>query len=373
MNFSSGLGRAIREISMRSGACSGVAMGIAAFVLSGGSAFPQPVDCARLAAEISAVSDSGQGYSNHYGGTAQKLRAELTRTIKYARALGCDRGQFFLFDNAPSQCPSLNAQIQQMQTSLVQYDGIGDLGGNSAAKQQLVARYNSYCRGQARVLPQPRQRGFFETLFGVFQQPSPAEQQPRFEEVRPPDGEDLRPHGGSQAVCVRECDGGFFPLNQSARNSDPDQLTGLCQALCPNAPVSVYTRSPNQEISTAVSLGGDAPYSELPNALKFEKSFDPACTCKPPGQSWAEALAGAEEVLGRARKSDIVVTPESSAELAKPKFEKAARPGAGAPAPAGQENQAGNNSAGAGKEAGTGDLTGPDGVKRHVRIIVPPL
>jgi hypothetical protein len=358
---------------MGSGACTGVAMALAVVVLSGGSAFPQPVDCAQLAAEISAVSDSGQKQSNHYGPAALKQRAELNRTIKYARALGCDRGQFFLFNNAPPQCPNLNTQIQQMQASLAQYDGIGDIGGNSAAKQQLVARYNAYCRGQARALPQPQQRGFFETLFGSFGQPPPAGQQPSFEEVRPPDDEDLRPHGGSQAVCVRECDGGFFPLPLSARQSDPDQLAGLCQALCPNAPVSVYTRSPNQEISTAVSLGDDSPYSELPNALKFEKSFDPACTCKPPGQSWAEALAGAEEVLGRARKSDIVVTPESSAELAKPKFEKVARPGPGAPAAAGQENQAGNNPASAGKEAGTGEGTGPDGVKRRVRIIVPPL
>ena len=63
----------------------------------------------------------------------------------------------------------------------------------------------------------------------------------------------------------------FFPLNLSVANSDPDQLTGLCQALCPNAPVSVYTRTPFQEISTAVSLDGDSPYSDLPNALKFEK------------------------------------------------------------------------------------------------------
>jgi hypothetical protein len=161
---------------------------------------------------------------------------------------------------------------------------------------------------------------------------------------------------------VRTCDGGFFPLPLSARQSDPDQLTGLCQALCPNAPVSVYTRSPNQDISTSLSLTGDSPYSELPNALKFQKSFDPVCTCKPPGQSWAEALAGAEELLGRARKGDIMVTPESSAELAKPKFEKTARPEPSTQPSTGPEDP-----------AGTEEVTGPDGVKRRVRIIVPPL
>ena len=375
MKYSSGLRRAIRKKTMRSGACLRVGLASVAFVFSTGSAFPQPVDCARLAAEISALNNGGQRRPTHYGGT-QKQRADLNRAIGQARALGCDRGQFFLFGNVPPQCPSLNAQIQHLQASLAQYEGAGELSGNSAARQQLIARYNAYCRGQVQTSPQPAQRGFFETLFGAFTpnpNPFPAGQQPQFEEVRPAPGEDLAPHGGSQAVCVRSCDGGFFPLPLSVRQADPDQLTSLCRALCPNAEVSVYTRSPSQDISTSVSLDGAKPYSELPNALKFRKSFDAACTCKPPGQTWAEALAGAEELLGRAHKSDIVVTPENSVELAQPKFEKAARPGPSTEPAAGQDDQAGNNPTAAGGQTGTEEITGPDGVKRRVRIIEPPL
>jgi Protein of unknown function (DUF2865) len=376
MKYSSGLRRAIRETFLRSSVSLRVGLASAAFVLSAGSAAPQPVDCARLAAEISALNDSGQRHPTNYGSGAQRQRADLNRVIGQARALGCNRGQFFLFDNVPPQCPGLKAQIQQMQASLAQNEGAGDLGGNSAARQQLIARYNAYCRGGVQTSPQPAQRGFFETLFGVFapnQNPFAPGQQPQFEEVRPQAGEDLTPHGGSQAVCVRSCDGGFFPLPLSVRQGDPDQLTGLCHALCPNAAVSVYTRSPNQDIASSVSLEGAAPYSDLPNALKFQKSFDPACTCKPPGQTWAEALAGAEELLGRARKSDIVVTPENSVELAKPKFEKAARPGPSTEPAAGQNDQAGNNPTAVGGQSGTQEITGPDGVKRRVRIIVPPL
>lgn len=281
-----------------------------------------------------------------------------------------------MFDAPPPQCPGLNAQIQQLQANLAQYQGGKDSAGNTAARQQLTASYNAHCRGQVQVARQPPQRGFFETLFGIFApNPNPFsfDQQPPIEEVRPLPGEDLTPRGGSQAVCVRDCDGGFFPLNLSVRQSDPDQLTGLCQALCPNVSVSVYTRSPNQEINTAVSLDGDTPYSDLPNALRFEKTFDSACTCKPAGQSWAEALAGAEQMLGRVRKSDIMVTPEKSAELAKPKFEKPAPPRPGTQPSAAKEDQAEKNSTNADRQTGTQEVTGPDGVKRRVRIIVPPL
>ena len=348
-------------------------MGAVTLVVSLGPASSQPIDCGELAARIAALGEGSQTYANHYGGAAQKQRADLDRTIRSARALGCDRSQFFLFGAPAPQCPGLNAQIRQMQANLAQYQG-GT--GNAAARLQLTARYNAYCRGQVQAVGQPRERGFFETLFGMFgANPSPFAfgQQPRFEEVLPPPGEDLTPRGGSQAVCVRDCDGGFFPLDSSVRQNAPDQLIGLCQALCPNTAVSVYTRSPNQGINTAVSLDGDTPYSDLPNALRFEKSFDPACTCKPAGQSWAEALAGAEQMLGRERKSDIVVTPEKSAELAKPKFEKAAPPRPDKQPAAAKEEQAGKNSANAEGQAGTQEVTGPDGVKRRVRIIVPPL
>ncbi|MGI8569536.1 MAG: DUF2865 domain-containing protein [Methylocella sp.] len=350
-------------------------MGGVTLVFALGPASSQSNGCGELAARISALGEGSKTNSNQNGGAAQKQRAELDRTIRSARALGCDRSQFFLFDAPPPQCPGLNAQIQQMQAKLAQYHIGGNPAGNAAARQ-LIASYNAHCRGQVQAALQPPQRGFFETLFGVFgPNPNPFsfDQQPRIEEVRPLPGEDLTPRGGSQAVCVRDCDGGFFPLNLSLRQSDPDQLTGLCQALCPNTTVSVYTRSPNQDINTAVSLDGDTPYSDLPNALKFEKTFDPACTCKPAGQSWAEALAGAEQMLGRERKSDIVVTPEKSAELAKPRFEKAAPPGPGTQPSAAKEEEAGKNSTNAEGQAGTQEVTGPDGVKRRVRIIVPPL
>ena len=363
-------GRAFRESFTRFGACLRTTVAGVAFVLALGPASSQPLGCGELAARIAALGEGSQTYSNH-GGAAQKQRAELDRTVRYARGLGCNRSQFFLFDTAPPQCPGLNAQIQQMQAKLAQYQDGRDPAGNAAVRQQLTASYNVHCRGQVQAAGQPPQRGFFETLFGIFA-PN-LDQQPRIEEVRPLPGEGLTPHGGSQAVCVRDCDGGFFPLNQSVRQSEPDQLTGLCHALCPNTAVSVYTRSPNQDINTAVSLDGDTPYSDLPNALRFEKTFDPACTCKPAGQSWAEVLAGAEQMLGRERTSDIVVTPEKSAELAKPKFEKAAPPGPGAQPSAAKEDQAGKNSANAEREALTQEVTGPDGVKRRVRIIVPPL
>src|ERR1039458_4314842 len=60
---------------------------------------------------------------------------------------------------------------------------------------------------------------------------------------------------------------------------------------------------------------------DSPNALKYRQSLDQTCSCKRKGESWADALAGAETKLGRESKGDVFVTPEKSIELSRPKFD----------------------------------------------------
>ncbi|MGP0061637.1 MAG: DUF2865 domain-containing protein [Beijerinckiaceae bacterium] len=376
----------------------------AAFVLAAAligpdtHAMAQGLDCGRLQAQIAAL-DQAQTQSNPYAAAAQKQREEIGRTQAYAQSIGCSRQQFLFFGSAPPpQCPALNARIQQMQANLAQLDGNARQAGNNAQRQDLVLRYNAYCRGE------PQQKGFLESLFGGPSQTVPSEVAP---DQALPTTDDQTPKGGSEALCVRSCDGGFFPLSV-ARHGAGENLTELCKALCPNADASVYTRVPGQVIQTAVSLDG-SPYADLPAALKYQKTFDPACTCRPAGQSWAEALAGAERILGHERKGDIIVTPERAAEMSRPKPEPAQhakvlqttqpKPGDVKPNPdksqddiesrdaasAAQVPTASKDSAGIATgeirngtaypegQGQTVEVTGPDGVKRRVRIVGPPI
>src|SRR5947207_15306437 len=56
------------------------------------------------------------------------------------------------------------------------------------------------------------------------------------------------------------------------------------------------------------------PYSSLPNALKYRTEFNPTCSCKRPGQSWADALGKDEAV----EPGDVVVTEERAKQMAVP-------------------------------------------------------
>ncbi len=130
--------------------------------------------------------------------------------------------------------------------------------------------------------------------------------------------------GGSYTVCVRACDGSFFPVSYVGAANRSDTLEQVCRSLCPNADVALYSFPFGGAIEEAVSATGEL-YAHLPNAGKFEQSYDPSCSCRAPGQSWAEALANAEAKYGR-HSQDILVTIEDSERMSRPVRPAAADP-----------------------------------------------
>eukprot|EP01037_Dinobryon_pediforme_P025905 gene25905-28231_t len=140
--------------------------------------------------------------------------------------------------------------------------------------------------------------------------------------------------GGTKAVCVRTCDGGFFPVSYAANRGNTGNLEELCHALCPNAETQLFTYSPSRDIDTAVSVSGQS-YMSLPNALKYRTKFDPACTCKPPNQGWAQALGNAEQLLGDRGRAERLfaaaaetLNAEPTSRFARPDYGSRLRDGA---------------------------------------------
>ncbi len=91
-----------------------------------------------------------------------------------------------------------------------------------------------------------------------------------------------------RTVCVRLCDGYFWPLSfaTTRENFARDQAT--CESSC-GSPARLYVyRNPGAEIDDMASVDQE-PYSRLPTAFKFRRKFDAQCRCGP--QPWErEAL-----------------------------------------------------------------------------------
>ena len=137
--------------------------------------------------------------------------------------------------------------------------------------------------------------------------------------------------GGNYTVCVRACDGSFFPVTYTGAASRAYSLEEICRSLCPNAEVALYSFPFGGTIDEAVSSTGE-PYNNLSNAHKFEQSSDPGCSCRAPGQSWAEALAAAEAKFG-GHPHDIYVTAKNAERMSRPVQDPKAKPGADGPEP----------------------------------------
>ncbi|MGO4704456.1 DUF2865 domain-containing protein [Microvirga sp. 2MCAF38] len=283
-------------------------LALAAFFLAGGVALAQSPECQRYRAELATLDRSGSGIDPNLAAQAQAQRTEISRLMAYHRSIGCERGPLgFLSGPAPAECGPIDQQIRQMEASysrlVAQARDSG--GGTEMRRRQLQAAVQQTC-----ALDQPR--GFFESLFGAPRQPQQQVAPEMLEEAPPQD----RPLGGRRLVCVKTCDGSFFPLSNAPTGREG--ADDMCQALCPGTETAAFATSGGEEsLGYAVSLKGQ-PYTSLANAFKFRKTFDESCACKKEGDSWAVVLRRAEGMLDQ-KRGDMIVSAEKAEELSRPK------------------------------------------------------
>ena len=367
---------------------------LAVALLAPAGAIAQSPICQQYRAELAALD---RGTSRQGAAAAERQRAEIARLSNYYHSIGCERGPLSIFGGLPpAECPSIGQRLRQMEANYAQLARQTEASaGMETRRQQLMAAIQQTCNG-----PQPQQeaggpRSLLEALFGPPRvQPSP-DQGHGQDPAETPREQSL---GGRRLVCVRACDGFFFPLaNAPGGREGADEM---CQALCPGAETQAFsTPGSDDQLYRAASLNG-RPYTSLPNAFRFQKSFDETCSCRKGGESWAETLRMAEGMLQQ-RKGDIIVTAEKSDELARPKqtapaatqqgrraadrkaneaaeAEDAAEAevGAAAPTASGESAGIGPKSIEASRvvtrsEGSKLQVAGPDGAKRAVRVVAP--
>ena len=284
-----------------------------------GAAIAQGFDCAGLRAEIEA-SSSGASRASEFADAMRRQQYELQRTQAYADSIGCNGG--FLFGGDSAQCEGLSARIGRMQDNIgqLQQQAQSEAGDGGERRRALVEQYNSYCSGTTGGMGQPGQEQNQQTLpLGPDGTPS----------IEAPGDTAAPPPTESKVLCVRHCDGGFFPIAYRATPDKLDGLAQLCKAQCPNAEVSIYTTSTDGGIGTAVTPEGTA-YTALPAAFKYQKSYDSTCSCKAPHETWVQALAEAEKLV-QSDKGDVTVTQKMSDAMSRP-LQPAAQPPISSPA-----------------------------------------
>jgi hypothetical protein len=284
--------------------------------------------CGRLEAQLAAIDR----------GATDPARTERTRRIEDAlnreqedldhaqaqwQRLGCQPVNLFtIFTNQPQQCGPLGNQIRQIRATIDQTTM--DLERSRHAAEDDMQRQSvvgslaqNNCGPQYRTATQQRPKGILETLFGGGDNP---------DGPLPPGAIDpgMMSGGGYRSVCVRTCDGYYFPISFSTSQAHFADDEQTCQRLCPAAEVALYThRNPGEDVAQAVSSTGRI-YKDLPNAFRYRRELVAACSCKQPNQTWAEALGATRD--DTIERGDVVVTEEKAKALSQPRNENASRP-----------------------------------------------
>jgi hypothetical protein len=165
------------------------------------------------------------------------LRHELRRVERQVRRAGCS-GLRFLFGGAGKrECRALRSDMHRLERQL----------------------------GQARAARSPERR-----LRGI-------EAEMRRHGCATAHGyADAR--GGYRTLCVRRCDGYFFPISFAARKSDLERDRAVCKAFYPEGAADLYFHpsQASQEEEAMVSLGGET-YAGQPFAFGYRAAYRPEC------------------------------------------------------------------------------------------------
>jgi uncharacterized protein DUF2865 len=305
---------------------------IAAASIAVARAQPSPY-CARLESQLASFDRSAADPSNveqarRYEEAIGKQQVEIDQQQALARRTGCGKNSFFvLFSGEPAACGPLNAKIQQMRANLdtMQADLARIQGGGANAERDsqrraiVVALAQNNCGQQysaaaAVATPQPR-AGLFDSLFGRNEPPAGAGGNAPNWSV---------PSGSYRTICVRTCDGFYYPISFAADPSRFAEDEKVCRRSCPAAEVMLFAhRNPGEDVNQAVSLSGQL-YPTLPNAFKYRQAFDNGCSCRQPGESWAKALKGVED--STVERGDIVVNEDRARQLSAPRVDAQGKP-----------------------------------------------
>ena len=171
-------------------------------------------------------------------------------------------------------------------------------------------------------------QSFFEKLFGIGQQQAqtPAQLPPAMPSYRAPlrvppprviENSDIesrtsRPRGKIRTMCVRLCDGYYFPLSNSTTARRLTAENARCKASCGGESRLFYSDASNEPDPAAMIDLTGRRYDALDVAFAYRKMLHPGCACRPPPWSAAEkvrhfkyALEAAQAEMEKVAATDL--------------------------------------------------------------------
>ena len=88
------------------------------------------------------------------------------------------------------------------------------------------------------------------------------------------------PFATYRTLCVRLCDGYYFPVSFSTLPNHFQRDSDLCQSQCAAPADLYYHQNPGGAVEQMVSVNSQQPYTSLKSAWRYRKEYVQGCSCK---------------------------------------------------------------------------------------------
>lgn len=262
---------------------------------------PEDLRCAQLKHELAnewVVRRQGAESGPAIEAEIRKQDRIFQRSQAQAERSGCYRSNFIFGRSLvrTPKCLRLNNRIEDARRRLESLNAQrqASRGGNSRQKDDLMAalaRAGCGSQFQRQANRGGGNGGFFSWLEEGFW-----DTQPR----RGLETSRIEQFATYRTLCVRSCDGYYFPVSFSTLPSNFTQDTQRCQSSCA-APAELFVyRNPGEEPEQMVSSDGSQAYANLPNAWRYRKEFINGCSCKQAEYDPTEIAAANEKAAAEA-------------------------------------------------------------------------
>ena len=230
--------------------------------------------CLQLEAELARLQAPQARVSQRTIRQMERARAAAQAAERRARRAGCFQQGFLIFQpQRPRACRRLEADYRRANDAYRQLRAqVGNAGrprASRAVRDRVIrALAANRCGPQyARYANASRQRGVFSFFLG-----------PQADVIEP-----LAPRGGGyRTLCVRTCDGYYFPVSFSTFPEFFGKDEAICRRTCPGSEVQLYVyRNPGQQPEDAQTPQG-VPLTSLDNAFRYRSEVVEGCTCRAP-------------------------------------------------------------------------------------------
>jgi hypothetical protein len=265
----------------------GAGLATAALVLfgAGSPGFAQDYQlCVKLEARLMQLDrerNGGGSNVNQYRTAIAEAQRRLSVARQQAQRSGCGQQQGFLFFRPPRapECQKVDAEIRQLETNLRNMQSRASQSAPSSSSAIDRERRNILTMlGENRCGPQYQRYARQRTagLFGMFLRDYTRD--PYMRDGLNGDRRDF--YGTYRTLCVRSCDGFYWPVSFSTVQSHFAYDEQTCRRSCPGTDVSLYVhRNPGEGPEEAISLAGQ-PYAASPNAFRYRDEYVEGCSCK---------------------------------------------------------------------------------------------